>query len=94
MIRMGTGVIQDHHFSGSANLCLGEKIKEMNDIEFLVFNPPRQLVHEQAHHNLRPDSFNPRYLITDSDFMKPLENLPDAIIRHSLSIAEDQQQIA
>lgn len=89
-----TGVIQDHHFSDGANLCLGEKIKKIDDIEVLVFNPPIQLVHEGAHHNLRPDFFNPRYLATDSGFMKPLENLPEAIIRHSLPMIAEQQHIA
>lgn len=80
-----TGVIQDHHFSGSANLCLGEKIKKIDNINILTFNPPRQLVHQQAHHNLRPNFFNSCYLTTNSDFMNPLENLPEAIIRHSLA---------
>lgn len=80
-----TGVIQDHHFSGSANLCLGKKITKIEGIDVLVFDPPRQMVHEHAHHNLRADFLNPRYLVGESDFMKSLENLPEAIIRHSLS---------
>lgn len=87
-----TGVIQDHHFSGGANLCLGEKINGIQDIDVLVFDPPRQIIHETAHHNLRPDFFNSRYLVGESDFMKSSENLPEAIIRHSLSIIESQQQ--
>jgi hypothetical protein len=86
-----TGVIQDHQFYGSANLCLGEKIKKNKDIEVLVFNPPRQLVHDQAHHSLKVDFFHPLYLIVDSGFMKPLENLPEAIIRHSLPVVEKQE---
>lgn len=80
-----TGVLQDHHFSGGANLCLGEKIKKIEHAAVLVFDPPRQLIHEHAHHNLRSDYLNPRYLITDSCFMKSLENLPEAIIRHSIA---------
>ena len=83
-----TGVIEDHYFSGSANLCLGKKIKKIDDIEILVFNPPRQLVDEQAHHNLKPDFFNPSYLIGESEFIKSSENLSEAIIRHSLLTSE------
>ena len=82
-----TGVIQDHHFSGKANLCLGEKIKQIKDVDLLVFDPPRQIIHEKAHHNLRPNFFNPRYLVTKSNFMKSSENLSEAIIRHSLNDA-------
>jgi len=87
-----TGVIQDHHFSGGANLCLGEKIKKVEDIDVLVFDPPRQIVHEKAHHNLRPDLLNSRYLVKESNFLKPSENLTEAIIRHSLSTFEQQQR--
>jgi hypothetical protein len=87
-----TGVIQDHYFSDGANLCLGEKIKKIEEIDVLVFNPPRQIINEKAHHNLSPDFFNPRYLVTESDFMESLENLPEAIIRHSLPTLEEQQE--
>lgn len=86
-----TGVIQDHHFSGSANLCLREKMKKLEHVDVLVFDPPRQIVHEKAHHNLRSDLLNPRYLVGESSFMKSTENLPEAIIRHSLFRIEHQQ---
>lgn len=87
-----TGVIQDHHFSGDANLCLGEKINKIEDVEVLVFDPPRQLVQENAHHNLRADFFNSRYLVKGSNYLKSSENLPDAIVRHSLLSAPKVQQ--
>ncbi|HSW72595.1 MAG TPA: hypothetical protein VLG44_04230 [Chlamydiales bacterium] len=87
-----TGVIQDHHFSGGANLCLGEKINKINDVQVLVFDPPRQLVQENAHHNLRADFFNSRYLVWESNYLKSSENLPEAIVRHSLLSAPKVQQ--
>jgi hypothetical protein len=40
-------------------------------------------VHQTAHHNLRPDFLNPRYLLGESDFIQPSENLAAAIIRRS-----------
>ncbi|MCF7852508.1 MAG: hypothetical protein K9M07_04635 [Simkaniaceae bacterium] len=83
-----TGVRQDHYFSGEANLCLGEKIKKIDGIEFLVFDPPRQLIHQAAQHNLKSDFFNSRYLTVHSELMKPLENLSETIIRRSLPITE------
>ena len=89
-----TGVIQDHHFSGGANLCLGEKIKKIDDIKVLVLTSNTNWAPECAHHNLRPDFFNPRYLTKASGFMKRLENLPEAIIRNSLPIIAEQQHIA
>jgi len=80
-----TGVVKDHHFSDSANLCFGEKIKKLEDVDVLVFNPPYQLVHDQAQHNLRPDFLNSRYLLGHSDFIGSSENLSEAIMRHSLA---------
>ncbi len=55
-----TGVMQDYHFSGGANLCLGKQIKAIKDVAVLVFNPPRQIIHERAHHSVRPDLLNAR----------------------------------
>ena len=78
-----TGVLQDHHFSGDANLCFSKKIKALENAEILIFDPPRQLVHQTAHHNLRPDFLNPRYLLEESDFIQHSENLAAAIIRRS-----------
>lgn len=89
-----TGVVQDHHFSGSANLCLGQKLKQIEDIDILVFDPPNQIVHERAHHNLRSDHFNSKYLVNQSDFLEPMENLPEAIIRSSLPMLEKQGESA
>jgi hypothetical protein len=85
-----TGVLQDHHFCGEANLCLGEKIAQVEGVDILMFDPPQQIFHVQAHHNLRADFLNPRYLTNESDFMEPLENFAEAIIRHSLPSAEKQ----
>ncbi|HSX37381.1 MAG TPA: hypothetical protein VLE95_00950 [Chlamydiales bacterium] len=79
-----TGVEKDHYFSGSANLCLGEKIRQIGKIHVLVFNPPLQFIHENAHHNLRPDFLNGTYLANESSFMAEHETLPGALIRHSL----------
>ena len=79
-----TGVDQDHHFSGSANLCLGEKIKKIQDIQKLFFSPPRQISHEFGFHSMRADFLNPRYLIGQSNFMKISENLAEAILRQFL----------
>jgi hypothetical protein len=78
------GVLQDHHFSGEANLCLGAKINQVDGVDVLVFDLPQQIVHPQAHHNLSADSLNPRYLTRESDFIKTSENFSEAIIRHSL----------
>ena len=87
-----TGVKQDHHFSGNANLCLGEKIKKVEGVEILVFDPPRQIVHQMAHHNLRPDYLNSCYLVEESEYIKSSETLPAAILRHSLPAAETANQ--
>jgi hypothetical protein len=89
-----TGVEQDHYFSGSANLCSGKKIKKVEGIDIMVFNPPLQVMHQHEHHNLRPDYFNPRYLIGETDFMKSTENLPEAIIRHSLFFSDPLRTVA
>ena len=91
---LATGVVQDHHFAGRANLCLGEKLKQNENIEVLVFDPPRQIVHEQAHHNLRPDFFNARYLVGKTGYLKPQENLPEAIVRHSLLKTAERRRVA
>ncbi len=60
-----SGVEQDHHFSGTANLCLGEttrKLQLAGRVNVLYFDPPRQVVHEAAHHNLRSDYLRSLYL--------------------------------
>lgn len=79
-----TGVELDHYFSGRANLCLGERIKKIKNVEILVFNPPLQIIHEHGHHNWGPNFFNKAYLTAHSSFINDTENLSDAIIRHSL----------
>lgn len=90
-----SGVIQDHYFSGDANLCLGNKIQEIEGIHTLVFDPPRQVFHQHAHHNLRSDFLNSRYLTNESNFMNSSENFAEALIRHSLPVIEEnKQQIA
>lgn len=86
-----TGVVQDHHFSGGANLCMGEKIRHVDGVDVLVFDPPRQVAHQHAHHNLRTDFLNSRYLIEESDFMGSSENFPEAIIRHSFPVEEKRE---
>lgn len=89
-----TGIEQDHHFSGSANLCLGEKIKKIKDIQTLVFDPPRQIADEFELHNMRADFLNPRYLIGESNFIESSENLSEAILRHSLPVDQGQQSLS
>jgi hypothetical protein len=79
---MISGVVQDHHFGGTANLCCGQKIKKL-DIDRVVFDPPRQVVHEHAHHNLRSDLLNSVYVIEGSSMINPGETLPQAVLRHS-----------
>ncbi len=92
-----TGVIPDHHFSGSANLCLGEemiKLKNQGDVDVVIFDPPRQLIHENAFHSCWPDFFNSRYLKSPSTFIKESENLPEAIVRHSRQTGTEAQHTA
>jgi hypothetical protein len=84
-------VEQDHYFSGGANLCSGSKIRTIPQACFLVFDPPRQFAHASAHHNLRTDFLNPRYLTEESDYMEPDESFSEAILRHSLPSALPMQ---
>ncbi len=81
-----TGVIDDHHFAGEANLCLGKKLDSIPGLDRAVFKPPRQVVNERAHHNLMPSQLRARYLVQESRYMEPLENLSSAIIRHSFKL--------
>ena len=88
------GVERDSHFSDSANLCLGKKIRALQErglLNVLFFNPPLQVFHEHANHSLRADFLNPRYLMERSDFgfMDIHENFAEAIIRHSLETPEE-----
>jgi hypothetical protein len=87
-------MVQDHHFSESANLCLANSIQGIKDVEVLVFDPPRQVIHEHGHHNLRSDLINSCYLVKKSNYMNPLETLPEAVLRHSLPGFETCKQSA
>lgn len=90
-----TGAAQDHHFPGNANLVSSEKLKRNENVQRLLFDVPRQIFHQDAQHNLRPDLLNSNYLLCDTDYMQPSECLSDAIIRHSISRHyEEKQQIA
>ena len=71
-----------------------EKIKKIEGIDRLLFDPPRQVFHTTAQHNLRPDFLHSLYLKTPSDFMLPSENLAEAILRHSLPVMESKVESA
>ncbi len=88
------GVEQDHYFSGAANLSLSSKLRTTPGVQIMHFDPPRQLAHQYAHHNLMADLLNPLYLQHESDFMLESENFPEAIIRHSLPQEETLDQSA
>ncbi len=81
------GLQEDHHFSGSANLGLGKKIKKIPGVQTLVFAPTQQITNESGQHTMRADSLNRLSLIKESkesDFIQPSESLSQALIRHSL----------
>lgn len=74
-----SGVKNDIHFPGSANLCLGKEIQKLHDegrIQLLYFDPPQQLFDKSSHHSLRTDFLNWIYLktIPSSDFLDELEH--------------------
>ena len=88
---MISGVKQDYYFAGDANLCISPQMKALqreNLAEILVFDPPMQLFHDRAHHNLPTDFLVPNYLHPECDpgILEEEEHLARALIRKSLDI--------
>ncbi len=84
-----SGVKQDHYFSDGANLCSAAEIlslKEKNQIDLLLFDPPVQFFHNRAHHNLPIDFLVTNYLTDTSnlEFMGQDNHFAKALLRHSL----------
>lgn len=63
-----------------------QTLRQSGRLQVLYFDLPRQVVHEAAHHNLRADILNKRYLQlqTSNDVMRDHENLSETLMRLSL----------
>lgn len=65
-----SGVLQDYYFRDAAGLPnhpLVAELETQNKAKVYLFNPPNQLFHPRAHHNLRADLLNGNYLIRSSN---------------------------
>lgn len=82
-----TGVLEDYVYPDSAGLassdCLEGYEKQLKCAKW-IFNPPAQIVHPRAHHNLRLSFLNKNYLSSVGNIdMLATENLSEALIRLS-----------
>ena len=91
-----SGVKDDFYFPGRAGLHEDQKIKGLNQVKILIFDPPRQLFHVRAHHGLRSDFLNFNYLVGHSDrqLLKEREHLANASLRHSFQVLKLPQTIS
>ncbi len=83
------GVEHDHYFSQQKNLYHSKEIESLHKekkVERLLFDPPKQVFHERAHHNLGTHYLHPCYLQDGSSpaFMRQGESLSHALLRHSV----------
>ncbi len=91
-----SGVSQDFYFPGEAGLPEHPLIAELekeSKVKVFLFNPPNQLFHPRAHHNLRADLLHGNYLIRATNKTE-MENksLASVIFSNCFSTGKDLER--